>query len=158
MKGLLLPCLLVAVIQSPGGVDPQGLVGSWQGEGRYAEGDMDRTHGPVPFFLVVDASFHGEGTVGEARIRDWRLERKGRILHIEARLEGRVWMDSPSEKDHLSLVISGLGVNQFSAEFQLRGDEAFDPSPGEGRVIFRRVRPLNDPAKPGSPTTGPTPP
>lgn len=158
MKGWLLICVPCLISQSPGGVDPQGLVGSWQGEGRYSEGDMDRTHGPVPFFIAVDKAFHGEGTVGEARIRDWRLERKGRILRIEARLEGRVWMDSPSEKDHLSLVVTELGVNQFTADFQLRGDEGFDPSPGEGRVAFRRVRPLNDPEKPGTPATGPIPP
>lgn len=148
MKGLFLTCLIWGLIQSPGGVDPKGLVGTWQGEGRYADGELDRARGPVPFLLRVDAALQGEGTVGEARIRDWRLERRGQILRIEARLEGRIRMDAPFEKDHLFLQVEDLRTNRFMAEFQVRSDEAFDPSPEEGRVTFTRIRPLSDPAKP----------
>ncbi|MBI3131542.1 MAG: hypothetical protein HYZ13_09470 [Acidobacteria bacterium] len=155
MKDLALVCLLWGVSQSPGGVDPQGLVGAWRGEGRYVEVEPDRELGPVIFTLYVDASFHGEGTVGEARIREWKLEKSGRVLRIEARLEGRIRMDAPPDKDDLVLLVEEVGVNTFTAEFKLRGDAAFDPRPAEGRVTFMRVRPLRDPERPGGPATEP---
>lgn len=155
MKGLALICLLWGVFQSPGGVDPQGLVGVWRGEGRYVDAEPDREHGPVIFTLNVDTSFHGEGTVGEARIREWKLEKNGRVIRIEARLEGRIRMDAPSDKDHLILTVEELGVNAFTAGFNLRCEAAFDPAPAEGRVSFRRVRPLRDSERPGKPATEP---
>lgn len=153
MKELALLCLLWGVVQSPGGVDPQSLVGAWRGEGRYVDAEPDREHGPVVFTLNVDASFHGEGMVGEARIRDWKLENQGRVIRIEARLDGRIRMDAPSDKNHLYMTVEEVGVNTFTAGFTLRCDAAFDPAPGEGRVTFMRVRPLRE--RPGKPATGP---
>lgn len=156
MKAGLLAVLLLGGFQSPGGLEPKGLVGAWQGEGRYLDAEGDRVQGPVPFFLRIDEALVGDGTVGEARICEWRLERGGQVIRIQARLEGRVRRDAPFEKDHLTLVVTEVRANRFTATFQLRCDEAFDPTPDEGRVILRRLRPLPDPGRPGTPATGPS--
>ncbi len=148
IKAGILAAVFMMAIQSPGGLDPKGLVGVWQGEGRYLDAELDLLHGPIPFFVRIDEAFHGEGGVGEARISEWRLEAGGRILRIQARLEGRVRREAPFEKDHLTLGVTEVRADQFTATFQLRCDEAFDPTPGEGRVTFTRLRPLDDHARP----------
>jgi hypothetical protein len=156
MRGLLLACLIGGVTQAPSGMDPQGLIGSWRGEGRYVDTESDREHGPILFLFRVDASLRGEGKVGEARIREWRLEKAGRWIRIEAHLEGRIRLDAPSDKDHLLLVVEELGENQFVASFKLTCHESFDPAPAEGRAAFMRLRPLREAERPGSPATGPS--
>ncbi|WP_374661742.1 hypothetical protein [Inhella sp.] len=136
----LLALLPVAASDKPSSVDPQSVVGSWNGQARFYEKKLADQHGPLPTRLHVGSDLTLSGRLGAATLPPTQPVRRRGRLDYEVSLQGAVLAEGHAAgKRQLVLLITSVGDGRLSGDFHLKTRFGWDPTMHPGALELERA-------------------
>jgi hypothetical protein len=115
--------------------------GSWTGEGRFYDRDLNQEYGKFPVAFEIDPDGSVRGHVGEATLTDGVVKSRPEDFLVEARLNGSVFGDGslPDEhKDRVVFILEPPDGAAMNGDFHLKTNFAFDISMRAGALTLER--------------------
>jgi hypothetical protein len=121
----------------------QFLIGTWKGDGKFLDIDLDTTLGTLPIKLEIKEDKSILASIGEANLQDIQISKAKYGFEIKGVLNTAVKKGIEENKKHLILLFlvptnADSSLNYVAANFHLKSNFSFDVTMRVGGVKLQK--------------------